>query len=65
MESMLWKAMDRQRANPYWAEIEHYHNFGRSRLYALLREMGFEPLRYGISERYRAGMEVIARKARA
>jgi hypothetical protein len=25
--------------------------------------MGFEPLRYGISERYRAGMEVIARKA--
>jgi len=65
MESMLWKAMDRQRANPYWAEIEHFHNFGRSRLYALLREMGFEPVRYGISERYRAGMEVIARKARA
>jgi 2-polyprenyl-3-methyl-5-hydroxy-6-metoxy-1,4-benzoquinol methylase len=63
MESMLWKAMDQQRANPYWAEIEHYHNFGRGRLYALLREMGFEPVRYGISERYRACMEVIARKA--
>jgi 2-polyprenyl-3-methyl-5-hydroxy-6-metoxy-1,4-benzoquinol methylase len=63
MESMLWKAMDQQRANPYWAEIEHYHNFGRTRLYALLAEMGFEPVRYGISERYRAGMEVIARKA--
>lgn len=63
MESMVWRTMDRQRANPYWAEIEHYHNFGRSRLYALLAEMGFEPVRYGISERYRAGMEVIARKA--
>lgn len=63
MESMLWRTMDRQRANPYWAEIEHYHNFGRTRLYALLAEMGFEPARYGISERYRAGMEVIARKA--
>lgn len=63
MESMLWRTMDRQRANPYWAEIEHYHNFGRTRLYALLAEMGFEPVRYGISERYRAGMEVIARKA--
>lgn len=63
MESMAWKAMDRQRANPYWAEIEHYHNFGRSRLYALLAEMGFAPVRYGISERYRAGMEVIACKA--
>jgi hypothetical protein len=45
--------------------IEHYHNFSRSRLYALLRETGFEPVRYGISERYRACMEVIARKARA
>ena len=55
--------LDRQKANPYWAEIEHCHNFSRSRLYALLREMGFEPVRYGISERYRACMEVIARKA--
>lgn len=63
LESMVWRTMDRQRANPYWAEIEHYHNFGRTRLYALLAEMGFEPVRYGISERYRAGMEVIARKA--
>jgi SAM-dependent methyltransferase len=63
MESMLWKTMDQRRANPYWAEIEHYHNFSRSRLYALLRETGFEPVRYGISERYRACMEVIARKA--
>jgi hypothetical protein len=31
----------------------------------LLREIGFEPLRYGISERYRACMEVIARKRRS
>lgn len=63
MESVLWQTLDRQTANPYWAEIEHYHNFGRSRLYALLREVGFEPLRYGVSERYRACMEVIARKS--
>lgn len=63
MESMVWQAKDRQRANPYWAEIEHYHNFGRRRLYALLSEMGFEPVRDGISERYRAGMEVITRKS--
>lgn len=62
MESVLWQTMDRQKANPYWAELEHYHNFSRSRLYALLREVGFEPVRYGISERYRACMEVIARK---
>lgn len=62
-DSMLWKVMDMQNANPYWGEMEHCHNFGRARLYALLIENGFEPLRYGISERYRACMEVVARKA--
>ena len=62
IESIVWKALDQQKANPYWGEIEHYHNFSRDRLYGLLRDTGFEPVRYGISERYRACMEVIARK---
>jgi SAM-dependent methyltransferase len=62
MESTVWKVLDLQNANPYWGEIEHYHNFSRSRLYGLLREFGFEPVRYGISERYRVCMEVIAKK---
>lgn len=61
-DSVLWKALDDGKANPYWGELEHYHNFGRKRFYKLLAETGFEPVRYGISERYRAGMEVIARK---
>ena len=59
-ECMVWKAMDANRTNPYWGEIEHCHNFSRTRLYALLAECGFTPVRYGISERYRACMEVIA-----
>ncbi len=59
-QSMVWRALNESNANPYWGEIEHYHNFGRDRLYELLRESGFEPVRYGISERYRACMEVIA-----
>jgi 2-polyprenyl-3-methyl-5-hydroxy-6-metoxy-1,4-benzoquinol methylase len=62
MESILWKALDRNNVNPYWGEIEHYHNFSRSRLYKLLNQFGFEEVRYGISERYRACMEVIAKK---
>lgn len=62
-ESVLWKALDMNKANPYWGEIEHYHNFGRARLYRLLRECGFEPLKYGISARYRACMEIVARKS--
>ena len=61
-DSILWKAMSDANANPYWGELEHFHNFGRKRLYALLDECGFEPLRYGISERYRVCMEVICRK---
>jgi 2-polyprenyl-3-methyl-5-hydroxy-6-metoxy-1,4-benzoquinol methylase len=60
-ESIIWAALNNS-GNPYWSELEHYHNFGRSRLYALLSEMGFEPIRYGISERYIACMEVVARK---
>ena len=60
--SMLWELLDKKNVNPYWGELEHFHNFGRERLYGLLRECGFEPVRYGISERYRACMEVIAKK---
>lgn len=61
MGCALWEFLDAQNINPYWVEIEHYHNFTRQRLYQLLEETGFKPVRYGISERYRACMEVIAR----
>jgi protein O-GlcNAc transferase len=62
MDCIIWRMLDAAKTNPYWGEIEHYHNFGRSRLYDLLREFGFDPVEYGISERYRVCMEVIARK---
>ncbi len=62
-DAFAWRMSDQQKANPYWGEIEHYHNFGRKRLYALLEETGFRPRAYGISERYRMCMEVIATKA--
>jgi SAM-dependent methyltransferase len=63
-ESVGWKTLSDSQLNPYWGELEHYHNFSRSRLYALLRDCGFEPVRYGISERYRLCMEVVCIKAR-
>jgi protein O-GlcNAc transferase len=62
MESMVWRFLDDTKQNPYWGEIEHYHNFSRTRLYQLLRDNGFEPVKYGVSERYRACMEVLAKK---
>jgi protein O-GlcNAc transferase len=62
MDNMVWRLLHANKVNPYWGEIEHYHNFSRKRLYALLEEQGFHALEYQISERYRVGMEVIAVK---
>jgi SAM-dependent methyltransferase len=57
-----WRMLDRLDSNPFWGELEHYHNFGKQRLHALLRQQGFEPIDYGISGRYYLCMEVVARK---
>jgi SAM-dependent methyltransferase len=61
-DSASWRALDREGKNPYWVEIEHYHNFTRERLQALLRDSGMAPIWYGVSNRYRCGMELIARR---
>lgn len=60
----LWHYWNSTDQNPYWHEIEHYHNFTRERLYAILRETGFEPVHYNISSRYRGCMEVLAKPSR-
>jgi len=57
-----WRLLDAVNGNPFWGELEHFHNFSRPRLYALARDMGFEPVHYSISERYRVCMEVILRR---
>jgi len=62
MDNMVWRLLHANGVNPYWGELEHYHNFSRKRLYALLEEQGFTPLAYHVSERYRVCMEVIAAK---
>ncbi|HMF06250.1 MAG TPA: methyltransferase domain-containing protein, partial [Methylocella sp.] len=63
MDSMVWRLLHANGVNPYWGEIEHYHNFSRRRLYTLLESHGFRPAEYNVSERYRVCMEVIAVKA--
>ena len=62
IDSAGWQILDTVGTNPYWGELEHYHNFGKQRLHGLLRECGFEPLSYSVSERYLLGMEIVARK---
>ena len=44
MDTMVWRLLHANKVNPYWGEIEHYHNFSRRRLYALLEEHGFQPV---------------------
>lgn len=61
-ESAVWDLTTEQKTNPYWFEIEHYHNFSRTRLRDFLVENGFEPASYGVSERYRMCMEMVAIK---
>ena len=60
MDSMVWRLLHANKINPYWGEIEHYHNFTRRRLCDLLDEQGFEAVAYHVSERYRVCMEVVA-----
>ena len=62
MDTVAWRDATAKNANPYWLEIEHHHCFTRRRLYDLLAECGFTPISYAVSERYRMGMEIIARK---
>ena len=62
MRDFVELELRRGRGNPYWYEIEHCHNFTKTRLEALLQELGFENLHYDINQRYRTGMEVVARK---
>lgn len=62
MDCMAWRLLHANGVNPYWGEIEHYHNFSRKRLYALLKSHHFRPAEYRVSERYRVCMEVIAIK---
>ena len=61
-ESWIWKFMTTENVNPYFNTIEHYHNFSKTRLESLLNECGFNIKKYGISERYHSGMEIIAQK---
>jgi SAM-dependent methyltransferase len=64
-ECVSWRQMDATFSNPYWAEIEHYHNFSRKLMTWLLLQCGFVPTGYSVSLRYKACMEIIAVKCPA
>ena len=58
----IWSILNQQNSNPYWNEIEHFHNFSREGLVEVMEKFDFEMVHYGMSERYRACMELIFKK---
>jgi|WetSurMetagenome_2_1015567.scaffolds.fasta_scaffold00674_45 protein O-GlcNAc transferase len=62
MDTAIWRDMDKRKANPYWTEIEHYHNFTMKSMGLLLEAHGFLPISYHVSPRYKSCMEIIAMK---
>ena len=60
MSSSSWQAMEAEKTNPYWTDLERYHNFSRDRLLPLLRDCGFEIVDFAIAGRARAQMEIYA-----
>ena len=55
-----WRATSKAGTNPYWGEIEHFHNFSRASLMRLLAQEGFMPVDYQVSRRYKSCMEITA-----
>lgn len=58
--SLAWRHANANGINPYWGEIEHFHNFSYRRLRTLLSEHGFEAVSCSVSSRYRICMDVLA-----
>jgi protein O-GlcNAc transferase len=61
--SFAWKRLSEEGTNPYFSEIEHYHNFSYFQIRTLLGNHGFEPLACSVSGRYRLCMDVVASRA--
>ncbi len=60
-----WQLMEHENVNPYWADLERHHHFGRERLCSLVSESGFEVTAFAIPDRYKAQMELYAVRAPA
>jgi len=60
MLSSSWRTMEAEKVNPYWMDLERYHNFARDPLIALLSATGFEIADLRLSPRSAAQLEIYA-----
>lgn len=61
-DSPSWRFVDAEGRNPYWIELEHYHNFSRASIVELLVDAGLTPTSVTIGDRFRFGVDIVARK---
>jgi protein O-GlcNAc transferase len=59
-DSLVWRQLDAEDVNPYWLEIEHFHNFSFRQIRQFLSERGYTKIRCTVSPRYRICMDVTA-----
>lgn len=52
------KALDAEKANPHWQDLERHHHFSRERLLGVVKECGFEVVGFGVPAQ--GGMEIYA-----
>ena len=58
LSSSSWKALDAEKANPHWQDLERHHHFSRERLLGVVRECGFEVVGFDVPAG--GGMEIYA-----
>lgn len=61
-QTATWRIWEAAGRNPYWGELEHYHNFSRTKLVEILEQHGLVVVDYYVSARYFSCMEIIARR---
>lgn len=60
VDGALWRELDARGENPHWEREDCAHAFSREHLYWLLRQQGFEPCEFALSELTPVGMDVCA-----
>jgi SAM-dependent methyltransferase len=60
MMSSSWRALEADKTNPYWKDLERYHIFTRERLITLVSDSGFEIVDFRLPQRSAAQMEIYA-----
>jgi protein O-GlcNAc transferase len=60
LASSVWKAMDAEKNNPYWMDLERFHNFSRDRLVALVQGSDFDIVAFATPTRAKAQIELYA-----